>query len=122
MKTHTTQGADLLARIPQMRSLGAYRYAVDIARHHHERWDGRGYPDGLGGSDLTTWSQVVALADVYDALRSKRVYKGAFGREKAVGMICGGECGTFNPQLLTAFREVEPLMSTMYETGEEGSR
>ena len=122
MKTHTVVGAQMLEGIPQLHQSGAYPYAVDIARHHHERWDGRGYPDGLGGSDLTTWSQVVALADVYDALRSKRVYKGAFGREKAVGMICGGECGTFNPQLLTAFREVEPLMSTMYETREEGSR
>ena len=106
MKTHTTQGADLLARIPQMRSLGAYRYAVDIARHHHERWDGRGYPDGLVGDENSVWAQVVGLADVYDALTNHRVYKPAFSHETAMNMILGGECGVFNPDLLDAFSRV----------------
>ena len=122
MKTHTTIGAQMLEDIPQLHQSGTYGYAVDIARHHHERWDGRGYPDGLGGSELSVWSQVVALADVYDALRSKRVYKGALGREETVEMITGGACGTFSPALLTAFAEVEPLLSTMYPTTDGGAR
>lgn len=123
MKTHTTQGADLLARIPQMRSLGAYRFAVDIARHHHERWDGRGYPDGLVGDEITPWAQVVGLADVYDALTNKRVYKAAFTREESLRMICEGECGTFNPCLLECFLEIEPAIARLYEgAGEEEQR
>lgn len=123
MKTHTTQGADLLARIPQMRSLGAYRFAVDIARHHHERWDGRGYPDGLVGDEITPWAQVVGLADVYDALTNKRVYKAAFTREESLRMICEGECGTFNPRLLECFLEIEPAIARLYEgAGEEEQR
>src|SRR5699024_4089459 len=79
MKTHTVQGAALLEKIPQMREHGAYEYAYDIARHHHERWDGRGYPDGLKGDEITIWAQIVSLADVYDALGSSRGYKGACG-------------------------------------------
>lgn len=122
MKTHTVIGAQMLEDIPQLRQTGVFGYAVDIARHHHERWDGRGYPDGIGGSDLSVWSQVTALADVYDALRSKRVYKGALGREETVEMIMGGACGTFSPQLLSAFVGVEPLMSTMYEPAEGGAQ
>ena len=70
IKSHTVVGADMMERIPQFRQLDAYDFAVDIARHHHERWDGRGYPDGLVGDEISIWSQVVALADVYDALRS----------------------------------------------------
>lgn len=117
MKTHTTQGADLLGRIPQMRSLGAYAYAVDIARHHHERWDGHGYPDGLVGDENSVWAQVVGLADVYDALTNKRVYKAAFSREESLRMIREGECGAFNPRLLECFFEVEPTIARLYEGG-----
>lgn len=115
MKTHTVQGAELLERIPQMRGIGAYRYAIDIARHHHERWDGRGYPDGLVGDQISIWAQVVSLADVYDALTSKRVYKAAFTREESLRMIRDGECGAFNPELLDCFFEVEPQICAMYE-------
>ena len=117
MKTHTVQGAELLARIPQMRGTGAYRYAIDIARHHHERWDGRGYPDGLAGDQISIWAQVVSLADVYDALTNKRVYKAAFTREESLRMIRDGECGTFNPELLACFFEVEPQICALYEPG-----
>lgn len=117
MKTHTVQGAELLERIPQMRGIGAYRYAIDIARHHHERWDGRGYPDGLAGDQISIWAQVVSLADVYDALTSKRVYKAAFTREESLRMIRDGECGAFNPELLDCFFEVEPQICAMYEQG-----
>ena len=110
MKTHTVQGALLLENIPQMQELGVYRYAYDIARHDHERWDGRGYPDGLKGDECSIWAQVVAVADVYDALVSRRVYKNAFLPEKALAMIANGECGVFNPRLLECFFQVEKEM------------
>ncbi|MDR3765529.1 MAG: response regulator [Butyricicoccus sp.] len=115
MKTHTVQGAALLAQIPQLRRHHAYHYAVDIARHHHERWDGRGYPDGLKGEEISIWAQAVSLADVYDALSCKRVYKSAFPRERVLEMIRNGECGVFNPELLRCFFEVEEELSHMYE-------
>ena len=114
MKTHTTQGALLLERIPQLRETGLYSYAADIARHHHERWDGRGYPDGLRGDEITIWAQVVSLADVYDALISKRVYKAAFTRETALEMIRDGACGVFSPRLLEHFFAVEDKLFTLY--------
>ena len=118
MKTHTVQGAQLLEKIPQMRELGAYKYAWDIARHHHERWDGRGYPDGLAGDAISLWAQIVSLADVYDALISRRVYKAAFPWQRALEMITGGECGVFNPYLLECFLPVEAaIRSQFYEKG-----
>lgn len=121
MKTHTVQGAMLLEKIPQLRENQAYQYACDIARHHHERWDGRGYPDGLKGNEISVWAQIVSLADVYDALTSKRVYKDAFDAETAISMIQNGECGTFNPYLLECFMEVEPELRKMYEKKKEGT-
>ena len=115
MKTHTLRGAELLESIPQLRASGAYRYAYDIARHHHERWDGRGYPDGLKGEEISIWAQVVSLADVYDALSCKRVYKQAFDRDTVIRMICTGQCGAFNPKLLDSFLAVEPQLRCLYE-------
>ncbi len=103
MKQHTTKGCDILTQIPDIMDNDIYNYSYDIARHHHERWDGRGYPDGLVGDDISIWAQVVAIADVYDALVSPRVYKKAFDFETAVKMINDGECGTFNPKVLNAF-------------------
>lgn len=108
MKTHTVKGCELLDRIPKSRENPVYQYAYDICRHHHERWDGRGYPDGLKGDEISIWSQVVSLADVYDALTSRRVYKPAFSPEEAVRMILDGECGAFNPALLESFRQQAP--------------
>ena len=114
MKTHTIKGAELLSKIPQMREHTAYRYAYDIALHHHERWDGRGYPHGLVGDETPIWTQIVALADVYDALVSKRCYKDAFSTSVAMEMILGGQCGVFNPRLLQYFQEAEPALSQLY--------
>ncbi len=114
MKTHTVQGCRLLEQIPQMRELPFFHYAYDIARHHHERWDGRGYPDGLEGDAIPLWAQVVSLADVYDALVSKRVYKNSFGFDKAVDMIANGECGLFNPRMLSGFLAMEPSIRSLY--------
>ncbi len=118
MKTHTVMGAKLLSKIPQMRENAAYRYAYDIALHHHERWDGGGYPDGLKGDETAIWTQVVSLADVYDALVSKRCYKDAYSTRAAADMILGGQCGVFNPRLLEGFRQVEPVLARFYATGE----
>lgn len=120
MKTHTIQGERMLERIPQLREHGAYRYACDIARHHHERWDGRGYPDGLKGDQISIWAQIVSLADVYDALTSKRVYKPAIPREEALKMIQEGACGVFNPKLLSCFLQVEHEIQALYDQAGEG--
>ncbi len=105
MKQHTVRGCELLQDIPDIIDAGIYNYSYDICRHHHERWDGKGYPDGLSGDDISIWAQVVSVADVYDALTSERVYKKAFSPEKAVDMIFNGECGTFNPKVLFAFKK-----------------
>lgn len=105
MKEHTTRGCEILQKIPNIMDEGLYNYSYDICRHHHERWDGGGYPDGLKGDEISIWSQVVSVADVYDALTSERVYKKAFSHEKAVEMIKNGECGSFNPKVLTVFEE-----------------
>ena len=115
IKTHTTQGAQLLERIPQLRENSSYKYAWDIARHHHERWDGKGSPDGLKGDEISPWAQVVSIADVYDALSCKRVYKDAFPREQVVEMIRGGQCGIFNPRLLDCFFSIEGRLAALYD-------
>ena len=119
MKTHTTQGGQLLERIPQMRELPFFTYAYDIAKYHHERWDGRGYPEGRKGDDIPLWAQIVSIADVYDALVSPRCYKKAFSFEVALGMIVSGECGVFNPNILACFREIEGKLRTLYGSGPE---
>ena len=116
MKSHTVKGAELLSKIPQMREHSSYRYAYDIALHHHERWDGGGYPDGLSGDQIPIWTQIVSLADVYDALVSKRCYKDAFSPDVAMDMISSGQCGVFNPKLLDCFRQEEPLLRRFYHT------
>lgn len=114
MKSHTTKGVAILESIPQLKESGIYDYACDIARHHHERWDGRGYPDGLVGEEISPWAQVVSLADVYDALSCKRVYKASFPREQVLEMIRTGQCGLFNPRLLESFFSVEERLAEMY--------
>ncbi len=103
MKLHTVKGCEILANIPNLIDEDIYNYSYDICRHHHERWDGRGYPDGIKGDEISIWAQAVAIVDVYDALISPRVYKAAYEHEVAVNMIYNGECGTFNPKVLEAF-------------------
>lgn len=107
MKSHTVKGVAILESIPQLHDSGMYRYACDISRHHHERHDGGGYPDGLAGDDISPWAQVVSLADVYDALSCKRIYKPPIPREEALEMIRTDQCGVFNPHLLDKFLGVE---------------
>lgn len=100
MKEHTVLGAEMLKEMRFEQDEILVRYAHDICRWHHERWDGNGYPDGLTGYAIPISAQVVSLADVYDALVSERVYKPAYSHEKVMQMILGGECGQFNPELL----------------------
>ena len=110
MKRHTVIGSDMMEAVPVQGSGPLVKVARDICRWHHERWDGRGYPDGLKGDGIPISAQIVALADVYDALTSPRVYKPAFPHEKAVEMILKGECGAFNPLLLEILTEVAPQL------------
>ncbi|MCI8811725.1 MAG: diguanylate cyclase [Oscillibacter sp.] len=105
MKTHTTVGAEMLENLPIHQHDPLVNVAYQICRWHHERYDGRGYPDGLKGDSIPISAQVVALADVYDALTSVRVYKPPFPHEEAVQMILDGKCGTFNPLLLECLQE-----------------
>lgn len=106
MKKHSAFGADMLAQLPNVKTEPLVQKAYEIARWHHERWDGRGYPDGLKGDEIPISAQIVALADVYDALTSERCYKKAFSHEQAVSMIINGECGAFNPLLLEVLNKV----------------
>ncbi|MBD5093143.1 MAG: response regulator [Subdoligranulum sp.] len=114
MKQHTVKGAELLENVPQLKNTPIYNYAYDIALHHHERWDGGGYPEKLRGDEITPWAQVVSLADVYDALSCKRVYKDAFSHATVLEMIISGQCGVFNPALLDCFLVIEPDIHLFY--------
>ena len=107
IKTHSMLGAKMLHELDDFAEQPLLQTAYEIARWHHERWDGRGYPDGLKGDEIPISAQLVSLADVYDALTSERCYKKAFSHEKAVQMILNGECGTFNPLLLQCLTDVQ---------------
>ena len=116
MKTHTTIGADMLRNLGRNHEGSALLdYAYQIARWHHERWDGTGYPDGLKGDDIPIAAQVVSVADVYDALTSVRVYKDAISQEEAIRMILDGECGAFNPLLIECLLEVRDRIAETLE-------
>lgn len=104
MKTHTTRGGEILLNIRDAWDEEYGKISYQICRHHHEKYDGRGYPDGLVGDEIPIAAQIVSIADVYDALVNERVYKDAFPKEEAFRMIMNGECGKFNPKLLECFR------------------
>lgn len=107
MKTHTLIGASMLKSIEMYQNEKLLQVAYQICRWHHERYDGKGYPDGLKGEEIPISAQVVAIADVYDALVGKRVYKKAFSHETAIHMILNGECGAFNPLLLECLTDIQ---------------
>ena len=119
MKTHTLIGAQMLDNLDMYLNEKLLKLAYEICHWHHERYDGKGYPDGLVGEEIPISAQVVSLADVYDALVSERVYKKAFSHEKALEMIQNGECGTFNPLLLQCMTEAQDKLKTMMEVAEE---
>ncbi len=120
MKTHSMVGAQMLENLPSYKSEPLVGAAYQICRWHHERWDGRGYPDGLKGDEIPISAQIVAMADVYDALTSERVYKPPFPHEKAVKMILDGECGAFNPLVLECLEEcAEEICEGLAGSGEQ---
>ena len=120
IKTHSAVGEHMLRQIPFNQNEPLVKVAREICRWHHERWDGRGYPDGLKGDEIPISAQVVSLADVYDALTSERCYKAAFDHDTALNMIVNGECGAFNPLLLECLMDgADQIKQAMQETEEE---
>lgn len=104
MKSHTTKGYDILRNMEGIWDEEYRKASYEICRHHHERYDGNGYPDRLKGEEIPVSAQIVSIADVYDALVSERVYKGAYTKAEAYHMILNGECGVFSPKLIECFR------------------
>lgn len=103
MKTHTTKGCEVVDMLSDLQQGEYGRVSYEICRYHHERYDGRGYPDGLKGEEIPISAQIVSVADVYDALVNERCYKAAFTPKEAFRMITNGECGTFSPKLMNCF-------------------
>lgn len=123
MQLHTIYGKKMLENIPMYENEQFLVLAREICRWHHERYDGSGYPDGLQGEQIPISAQVVALADVYDALTSERCYKKAIPHEQAVQMIVNGECGMFNPILIRCFKEVaDEIMISLHMQKDEAER
>jgi response regulator RpfG family c-di-GMP phosphodiesterase len=116
MESHTTVGADILLAVARQHgaSLGFLQMAIDIARHHHERWDGKGYPDGLVRDAIPLSARIVTLADVYDALRSKLVYKPGLPHVQAKRLILEDNAGQFDPALIIAFRTCETTLDKVF--------
>ncbi len=113
MKEHTVKGCEILDSMATLQDENYYKYSYEICRYHHERYDGKGYPDGLVGDEIPLAAQVVAVADVYDALVSKRVYKDAYSHEEAFQMIMNGECGAFDPRLLDCLVHAKAEMEAL---------
>ncbi len=113
VKTHSVVGANMLLDLPaKQQEAPLVKVAAEICRWHHERYDGNGYPDGLKGEEIPIAAQVVALADVYDALTSERCYKKAYSHEEALKMILEGKCGAFNPTLLLCLQEISDKLES----------
>lgn len=110
MKTHSAVGASMIKELGVYQDEPLIKFAYEICRWHHERYDGRGYPDGLKGDEIPISAQIVSLADVYDALTSDRVYKKAYSHDVAMNMIFNGECGAFNPFLLDCLKDAEEVI------------
>jgi len=113
MKTHSMIGYEMLDTLPAYSGEPLVKYAREICRWHHERWDGKGYPDGLSGDEIPVSAQIVSLADVYDALTSLRCYKPPYSHEEAIRMIKGGECGCFNPVLLSCLDDIQETLKEL---------
>lgn len=115
MKTHSESGATIIQEMNLSQNSPLVHTAWEICRWHHERWDGKGYPDGLKGEEIPISAQVVSIADVYDALTSERCYKKAFDHDTAIQMILDGQCGQFNPILLKCLKELSVQFSKMFD-------
>ena len=115
MKTHTVKGCEIVSSIEGVWDEEYAKIGYEISRYHHERYDGRGYPDGLKGEEIPISAQLVSVADVYDALVNERVYKDALPKDKAFEMIVNGECGTFSPKLMVCFRKARDRFESLAE-------
>ena len=107
MKTHCEKGCEILKKAPQGWDESYLNFSMEICRCHHEKWDGKGYPQGLKGDDIPISAQIVSVADCFDALTTKRIYKDAYTAQQAYDMILNGECGAFSPKILDAFKQVK---------------
>ena len=110
VKKHTIFGAEIISNVTKYKDEPLVKYAYDICLYHHEKYDGKGYPKGLKGDEIPIAAQVVSIADCYDALTSKRVYREAYSSSKAISMIMDGECGKFNPILLSCLMDIKDLL------------
>lgn len=119
MQSHTIKGAQIIENLNLPGQEELKKMCYDVARHHHERWDGNGYPDRLAGDDISIYAQAVGLADVLDALVSKRCYKGSIGFETALDMIFNGQCGAFNPRILESLSHCIDAAQRLYFTTDE---
>lgn len=115
MKSHTTRGCEILKYMDTLRDKDFLRFCYEICRSHHERWDGNGYPDKLRGDAIPISAQVMAIADVYDALTTNNIYRPKFSHEQSVHMITTGECGSFAPRLLRCFEYVKDKFKEISE-------
>jgi response regulator RpfG family c-di-GMP phosphodiesterase len=116
MQTHTTVGSDMLHKVAQSHpsAAGFLQVAIDIARHHHERFDGSGYPDRLAGAAIPLAARLVSVCDVYDALRSRRVYKPALSHTAALQVMSDVARGQFDPALLDALQRCASQFESIY--------
>lgn len=122
MKSHSEIGASMIRDMDFSQDKPLVRIAWEICRWHHERWDGRGYPDGLKGEEIPISAQIVSIADVYDALTSVRCYKNAYDHDTAIQMILEGQCGQFNPLLLECLKEISPQLSKTFKKEKDDNR
>ncbi|OHD61895.1 MAG: two-component system response regulator [Spirochaetes bacterium GWF1_49_6] len=117
MKTHTSLGSDTLKAVNVTYPNNSFiNMGIEISRSHHERWDGKGYPDGLSGGDIPLCARIMAVADVYDALRSKRCYKPPFEHDKSRDIILEGKGAQFDPIVVDAFEEIHMDFREITET------
>lgn len=120
IKTHTTSGSAILDRFDRVHREEYFTYATTICRHHHERWDGKGYPDGLKGEEIPISAQAVGIADCYDALTTHRVYKPAYSHDTALQMIMDGQCGVFSGKMLHALSQSGPAFERLAKAYADG--
>ena len=121
MKSHSEIGASMIRDMDFPQDKPLVRIAWEICRWHHERWDGRGYPDGLKGEEIPISAQIVSIADVYDALTSVRCYKNAYDHDTAIQMILEGQCGQFNPLLLECLQDIQDRIDEEFQNVENQS-
>ncbi|MDD6071550.1 MAG: HD domain-containing protein [Clostridiales bacterium] len=116
MMSHTTKGCEIFYKMPEMGDDEYIKVCYEICRHHHERYDGGGYPDGLAGDEIPLSAQLVSIVDVYDALVEERVYKRAYDKDTAFNMIMNGECGIFSPKILECFKYSRKIIELFIDT------